>query len=96
MSKAATLTDERIVSAIRDTLFDLLGESAARALEFFVDPRLAIKEPDRYERAMKEMFHGHAKIIIERIERNLCALVGIQLRSWSSFHECLKVVKNGS
>jgi len=90
------LTDEKILLVIRQALFDMLGDTPAKAVDFFVDSRLAIREPDRYERAMKEVFREGAKVVIERVEKDLCAMAGIQMQSWPSFSACIKTVENKS
>jgi len=90
------LTDEKILLVIHQALFDMLGDTPAKAVDFFVGSRLAVREPDRYERAMKEVFRDGARVIIERVEKDLCALVGIQMQSWPSFSACLQTVESKS
>jgi hypothetical protein len=96
LTNGGKVTDEKILSVVRKALLDMLGETPARAVEFYVDSGLAVREPERYEKAMKELFSDGARIIIQTIERDLCALAGVEMRSWLSLSDCLMEVKGSA
>ncbi len=82
-----------LLQAIDDGLTKILGSDAARAVKFYVDPRIASRNADSYARSLERMFMDGAKVMIIAIEDTLCDMTGLDKRDWRSLAECVSAAR---
>ncbi len=60
------------LEAIEEALISVFGKEAYKAVNFYVDPHIAVNDPDNYANKLEKMFLDGAKVIIDRIIDTLC------------------------
>ena len=71
-------------------LRDLLGTTAANAMNFYLDPSVAAKDPDGYaSRLISITGPNSSNVILKRIQDSLCEKVGLPKQTWKSFAQCV-------
>jgi len=68
---------ETIRFAIDSAIAGVVGQSTARAINFYVDSRLAISDPDRYARSLSKIFGDGAKVLTDKIIDEVCLRSGL-------------------
>lgn len=71
---------ESVLNAIRKSLSEILGKSTATAVDFYVDPSIAIADIVRYTDLLKKFFGEGSKILEERIVQELYAKLGLEFQ----------------
>ena len=72
------LFDEILLRALDSALINALGESAAKAVKFYVDTSVIIKDPQVFEELLMKLFSGSnagSRIIEENIRDSLLRLL---------------------
>ena len=70
--KVARLTSKaNFAEVVRQSLNEILGESAASAVIYHLGGTEALLDPEVFEERLKAIFGVGAKIILERIRKNL-------------------------
>lgn len=70
--------NEIVYRAVDSALNEMIGESGAKALKFYVDTSLIVKDPDYYSLQLRKIFNGSesgAQMLERRIAANLSKLV---------------------
>jgi hypothetical protein len=89
--KLEDLLDE-VVTRCFSSLF---GSGAAKAMNSYLDPRLAAKDPAEYASKLRRLTgEKSSNIMLRRIEDLLCEKTGEQKREWKSFAECVEAVRS--
>ena len=57
--------DDLLLNVLRSGLKEVMGESAARAMGFYVDPHIALRNIREYEAALRKIF-GEGAALLER------------------------------
>jgi len=90
-NKVEDLLDE-VVTRCFSSLF---GSGGAKAMNSYLNPRLAAKDPAEYASKLRRLTgENPSNIMLRRIEDLLCEKVGVQKREWKSFAECVDAVKS--
>jgi len=62
----------RMLDSIKATLTRVLGQESAKAIEFYVDEHLALKDPGAFEEALADFLGSQAgRILIEAIKEDM-------------------------
>ena len=70
--------NEILFKAVDAALNETVGQSGAKALKFYLDSSLIVKNPDYYSQQLRKIFTGSeagAQIVEKRITRNLSRLI---------------------
>ena len=81
--------EEVLLTSVREALVDGLGETSAKALDFYLDSRILLTDPDEYERSMAKFLGPGSKPIIEHLLDKICSSAGIERTSVQSLERCL-------
>lgn len=68
----------QLPDAIHEGLNGVLGESGARAIEFYVDPSIAIKNIAEYRKSLRKLFSVGGEVLETKIAANFYAKLGLQ------------------
>lgn len=71
-------TKQLLFEAIHEGLAATLGENTSKAVNFYVDPSIAVQNPEAYARGLRKMFRQGAKLLEERIAERLCEKAGVE------------------
>ena len=72
----------------------LFGSGAAKAINSYLNPTLAAKDPVEYASKLRRLSGEMASnVILRRIEDLLCERIGLEKREWKSFGECVEAVR---
>ena len=85
--------DELLLKTIDEELTNALGPSSSRAVKFYVDSHIALREPDTYADSLRKLLGQAADVLLSRISTKICEIAGINKRDWLSFKECVKAVR---
>ncbi len=93
----------QLANLIHGALVRVLGPANAEAIEFYVDTRLAVEDPEAYERSVRLLLRGHGgRLVIDGLKTELAARSGAE-RSNESFlgqvraaQRALRTKKTGS
>lgn len=86
-----------LAKAIRDGLIETFGPSTVRAVEFFVDPSIAIRDITLYTHLLAKIFLAGSRTIEDKIAEKLYFSLGIPLekkenyRLWDYVNEAKKM-----
>ncbi len=69
--------DRLLIDAIEDGLKKVFGENTARSVEFYIDPSIAVADPDNYARSLQRLFKEGATLVLEAILDDLQAKTGV-------------------
>ncbi|HEV2225197.1 MAG TPA: hypothetical protein VGR56_00150 [Nitrososphaerales archaeon] len=81
--------EEVLLSSIRGALVDGLGDTSAKALDFYLDSKILISDPVEYEKSMTKFLGPGAKPVIEHLLDKVCSSAGIERSSVHSLEQCL-------
>lgn len=85
--------DERILEMIRALLAKNFGNTAAKAIEFYVDPHIAIANPDEYSRMLQNIFGVGTGLFLRAIVSGLCAEFGVTAADTMTLADCIASLK---
>lgn len=86
-------TKQLIVEAIHEGLASALGENTSKAVNFYVDPSIAARDPEAYMRGLRKMLGEGAKLLENRITKSLCEKAGVAPVPGKSFAEQILAVR---
>jgi hypothetical protein len=81
--------EEVLLTSIREALVDGLGETSAKALDFYLDSRILVTDPVEYEGSMAKFLGPGSKPIIDHLLDKMCSSAGIERSSVQSLTQCL-------
>jgi hypothetical protein len=85
--------EEVLLSSVREALNDGLGETSAKALDFYLDSRILLTDPAEYERSTAKFLGPGAKPIISHLMDKICTTAGIERSSVQGLEQCLAQAK---
>lgn len=85
--------DEAIAEAIRSILSEKIGDSAAKAVQFYFDSRIASFDPGGYSRMLQKTFLGGAQPLVAMLVSELCTQFGLEHREGMDLSECVKEIR---
>lgn len=69
-----------------------LGVQAAGSVTFFIDPKIAVKDPSKYWSNLDKMFKHNSVELQRKIIASICSSFGIA-GEFSSFESCVAAAK---
>jgi len=93
--EAAGKVEDLLDEVVTRCLSSLFGSGGAKAMNSYLNPRLAAKDPDEYASRLRHLTgEKPSNIMLKRIEDLLCETVEVQKREWKSFAECVEAVRS--
>lgn len=83
---------QKLTKGINQGLESALGVQAAGSVAFFVDPRIAVKDPKKYWSSIDKMFKHNSQDLKLKIIASICSCFGID-GSFSEFDVCVAAAK---
>jgi hypothetical protein len=90
MSETKRDFDTLLMESVREGLTKVLGDNNARCVVFYVDPHMAVADPDNYARSLLGLFGTGTKVVLDTILDNLHEKTGVAKGSATSFGEIVK------
>jgi hypothetical protein len=82
-----------VADAIRVRLTDLIGPTATKSVNSYLEPNVAVRDPQYYDAQLRSICGKAADVILSRIENEICERVGIAKHRWSNFAQCLSAAR---
>jgi len=93
--EAAGKVEDLLDEVVTRCLSSLFGSGGAKAMNSYLNPRLAAKDPAEYALKLRRLTgEKPSNIMLKRIEDLLCETVEVQKCEWKSFAECVEAVKS--
>jgi len=86
--------DDEIKETIRKALEQKLGSSTAKALEFYIDPSIALSNPAMYERMLTKTFGGGTEHITKMVIQEISRKYGIPQSEGMTLSQCIEALRN--
>jgi hypothetical protein len=83
---------QKLIKAINLGLESALGDTAASSIGFFIDPKIAVKDPKKYWSNVDKMFKHNSQDLKSKIIASICGYFGIDNR-FSEFDVCVVAAK---
>ena len=93
MSEPKRNFDRLLIESISEGLTKVLGDNNAKCVMFYVDPNLAVADPDNYARSLLGLFGLGTKAILDSILDNLHQKTGGGKSGATSFGETVTDVR---
>jgi len=91
----AAAVEDLLDEVVTRCFSSLFGSGSARAMNSYLNPRIAAKDPDEYASRLRRLTGEKASnIMLKRIEDLLCETVGVQKCEWKSFTDCVEAVRS--
>lgn len=86
--------EDLIVGVITTCLGNLLGKRVAATINSYLNPKLAVKDPNAYAAGLINLAgERSSNVILSRIEELLCGKIGLEKREWKSLDECISAAR---
>jgi hypothetical protein len=85
--------EEVLLSSVKEALYDGLGETSAKALDFYLDSRVLLTDPAEYERSTAKFLGPGSGPIISHLMDRICSTAGIERNNIKSLEQCLAEAK---
>jgi len=90
---AASGFEKVLLEAINDALVKIFGIETSRSVRFYIDPSIAVIDPNAYAKSLEKMFKGGAKVVLEAIVESLAKRTGSSINGSKSFGEAISSIK---
>jgi len=91
----AAVVEDLLDEVVTRCFSSLFGSGGVRAMNSYLNPRIAAKDPDEYASRLRRLTgEKPSNIMLKRIEDLLCETVGVQKREWKSFTDCVEAVRS--
>ena len=85
--------DSLLLGAIKVSLVQVFGENAARSVNFYIDPNIAVANAENYARSLEKLFGVGAKLVLENIMVTLSEKTGVVRTGSMSFGDTVTKVR---
>jgi hypothetical protein len=76
MSQMQPNFDQLLIESIQQGLKKVLGEENAKCVTFYIDPHIAVANPDNYARSILKLLGTGTKVLLDEILDNLYQKTG--------------------
>jgi hypothetical protein len=83
---------QMLTRSINNGLESALGAQAAGSIGFFIDPKIAVKDPKKYWSNLDKMFKHNAQDLQKKMIASICSYFGIT-GEFSEFDRCVAAAK---
>lgn len=74
-----------LTKAIREGLSEILGADTARAVDFYIDPSIAVRDIKQYTNMLEKIFADGSKILEVKIAERLFANLHMQFEKKDNY-----------
>lgn len=85
--------EEILKEAIDLSLDEVFGKDTAKAVRFYVDTSIALKDISYYEKVLRGIFLDGADLIIDKIGKNLSKRINFEWKKGMSLKEVVELAK---
>ena len=83
---------QKLTNGINIGLESALGGQAASSIGFFIDPRIAVKDPKKYWSNLDKMFNHNSTDLKKKLIVGICKYFGID-DQYAEFATCVEAAK---
>ena len=84
---------QKLALALDQGLGDALGEQAAKSISFFIDPRIALKDPNKYWSNLDKMFNHNSNMLKSKLIASIGQQFNLGGAAFSDLGTCVKAAK---
>jgi hypothetical protein len=85
MSEPRPDFDGLLMDSIAEGLKEVLGDASAKCVTFYIDPHLAVADPDNYARSILGLFGTATKALLDVVVTRLQDKTGVEKSTAESF-----------
>jgi hypothetical protein len=85
MSESEQDFDRLLMDSIAEGLKEVLGDASAKCVTFYIDPHLALADPDNYARSLLGLFGTATKALLDVVIMRLEEKTGVGKSTAESF-----------
>lgn len=83
---------QMLIKGISEGLEGALGQQAAGSVAFFIDPKIAVKDPKKYWSSLDKMFKHNSQELERKVMASICGTFGMN-GDFSGFDVCVAAAK---
>jgi hypothetical protein len=87
--------DRLLMDSIAEGLKEVLGDASAKCVTFYIDPHLAVANPDNYARSLLGLFGTATKALLDVVVTRLEEKTGVQKSTAESFGKIVAEARQG-
>ncbi len=80
--------EKLLLGSIESALLTVFDPNTMKAVNFYVDKRIAITRPDEYSNSMRKLFGEGAKVLIDKIIEGVSKGAGLEAK-FATLEECM-------
>jgi len=85
--------DELLIISIDAALSKVFDRNTMKAVDFYVDRRVALSNPREYSKSMRKLFGEGSKVLLEKIIEGISSGAGLEPGRFNSLEECVAGAK---
>ncbi|MBI3023621.1 MAG: hypothetical protein HYY68_07855 [Thaumarchaeota archaeon] len=94
MAMEDTRFENILLEAINEALVKVFGSETSRSVQFYIDPNIALVDPNAYANSLEKMFKDGAKVVLEAIIEALRERTGRPGTGPKNFGDAISSLKN--
>jgi hypothetical protein len=87
LSAASQSFDVLLMESVSEGLTEVLGEASAKCVTFYLDPHLAVADPNNYARSLLGLFGMATKAVLDAVLVRLYQKTGVAMSPALGFGE---------
>ena len=95
MSESGQDFDRLLMDSIAEGLKEVLGDASAKCVTFYIDPHLAVADPDNYARSLLGLFGTATKALLDVVVARLQEKTGVEKSTAESFGKIVEEARRG-
>jgi len=80
--------EEVLLTSVESALSSVFGPATMKAVDFYIDKRIALTNPTEYSRSMQKLFGEGAKVLIGKMIEGIAKGAGLE-GGYASLEECV-------
>ncbi len=89
-----TRFENYLLEAINEALVKVFGSETSRSVQFYIDPNIALVDPNAYATSLEKLFKDGAKVVLEAIIEALHVRTGRPATGSRNFGDAVSSLKN--
>ena len=86
--------EELLLSSVESALVAVFGPSTAKAVDFYVDKRIALANPSEYSKSMRKIFGEPANVLLTKIIEGVSKGAGLEAGGFPTLEECINQARS--
>lgn len=83
-----------LLEAIEEALVKVFGSETSRSVQFYIDPNIALVDPNAYANSLEKLFKDGAKVVLEAIIEALRMKTGRAATGSRNFGDAISSLRN--